>query len=178
MRHAPDEYLFPAVFSGKGFIMGPRAIFETLRRNVTDHYFDLKGRVSRPEFWRFVFACAVIYFMAFILEAIIHRRLLTPVIGLGLLLPIAGLGARRLQDTGRNGMLIWAYSIPTAILELVSLAGVYGPKGTSVSLYSIFMVASLVWLIAAFAFAWLWAQPGTAGPNAYGPEPKAAIAAA
>jgi uncharacterized membrane protein YhaH (DUF805 family) len=158
--------------------MNPRAIIETFRRNVTQHYFDLKGRVSRPEFWRFVFACAVIYLMAFLLEEIIHRRLLTPVIGLGLLLPIAGLGARRLQDTGRNGMLVWAYSIPTAILELVSLAGVYGPHGTSVSLYSIFMVASLVWLIAAFAFAWLWAQPGTAGPNAYGPEPRAAIAAA
>jgi len=170
--------LFRVALSGKGFLMDPREIFETFRRNITEHYFDMKGRVSRQEFWLFVLACTIIYVIAFTLEYIIHRRLLTPVIGLGLLLPIAGLGARRLQDTGRNGLLIWAYSIPAAILELVSLAGVYGPNGTSVSLYSIFMVASLVWLIAAFAFAWLWAQPGTAGPNAYGPEPKAAITAA
>jgi uncharacterized membrane protein YhaH (DUF805 family) len=168
------KYLFPAALSGKGLPMNPRAIVEIFRCNVTDHYFDLKGRVSRPEFWRFVLACVVIYFIAFILEEIIRHRLLTPVIGLALLLPIAGLGARRLQDTGRNGMLIWAYSIPTAILELVSLAEAYGPNGISVSLYSIFMLACFVWLVAAIAFAWLWAQSGTAGPNAYGPEPKAA----
>ncbi|HWE07108.1 MAG TPA: DUF805 domain-containing protein [Rhizomicrobium sp.] len=170
--------MFRAVSSDIGFLMNLRVIIETFRRNVTDHYFDLQGRVSRQEFWRFVLVCVVIYFIAFIVEEIIRRRLLTPVIGLALLLPIAGLGARRLQDTGRNGMLIWAYSIPTAILELVSLAGAYGPNGMSVSLYSIFMLACLVWLVAAIAFAWLWAQPGTAGINAYGPDPKAAIAAA
>ena len=157
--------------------MNPRAIVETFRRNLAQHYFDMKGRVSRQEFWCFVFACVVIYFIAFILEEMAHRRLLTPIIGLGLLLPVAGLGARRLQDTGRNGMLIWAYSIPTAILELVSLAEAYGPNGISVSLYSIFMLACFIWLVAAIAFAWLWAQSGTAGPNAYGPEPKTAIAA-
>jgi uncharacterized membrane protein YhaH (DUF805 family) len=151
--------------------MDPFAIFEIFRRNVTDHYFDMKGRASRQEFWLFVLACTIIYVIAFTLEYIIRRRLLTPIIGLALLLPIAGLGARRLQDTGRNGMLIWAYSVPSAILELVSLAGAYGPHGMSVSLYSIFMVASLVWLIAAGAFVWLWTQSGSAGPNAYGPEP-------
>ena len=151
--------------------MDPRAVFETFRRNVTDHYFDMKGRVGRKEFWLFVLACTIIYVIAFTLEYIIRRRLLTPVIGLALLLPIAGLGARRLQDTGRNGMLIWVYSVPSAILELVSLAGAYGPKGMSVSLYSIFMVASLVWLIAAVTFTWLWTRAGTTAPNAYGPEP-------
>jgi uncharacterized membrane protein YhaH (DUF805 family) len=128
--------------------MDPQAIIEVFRRNVTQHYFDMKGRVRRQEFWHFVLACVVIDVVAFILEAIIRRRVLTPIIGLALLLPIAGLGARRLQDTGKNGVLILAYTIPTAILEVVSLLGAYGPYGMSGSLYFIFRLMGLVWLIA------------------------------
>jgi uncharacterized membrane protein YhaH (DUF805 family) len=154
--------------------MDPHAVIEIFRRNVTQHYFDVKGRVRRQEFWHFVLACVVIYIVAFILEAIIRRRVLTPIIGLALLLPIAGLGARRLQDTGKNGVLILAYTIPTAILEVVSLLGAYGPYGMSGSLYFIFRLMGLVWLIAVLVFTYFWAQPGTAGPNEYGPNPKAA----
>jgi uncharacterized membrane protein YhaH (DUF805 family) len=158
--------------------MDPRAVVEVFRRNVTQHYFDMKGRVRRQEFWHFVLACIVIYVVAFILEAIIGRRVLTPIIGLTLLLPMAGLGARRLQDTGKNGLLNLAYTIPTAILEAVSLLGAYGPYGMSGSLDIIFRLMCLVWLIAVVVFTYFWAQQGTAGPNEYGPDPKAASGAA
>ncbi len=153
--------------------MVPRAVIEVFLRNVAQHYGDMKGRVRRWEFWNFVLGCVAIYVVAFLLEAIVGRRILTPIIGLALLLPIAGLGARRLQDTGMNGVLILAYSIPTAILEVVSLLGAYGPYGMSGSLEFVFQAVGLVWLIAAVAFTYFSARPGTAGPNAYGPDPTA-----
>jgi uncharacterized membrane protein YhaH (DUF805 family) len=153
--------------------MDLQAVIEVFRRNVTQHYLDMKGRVRRQEFWHFVLACVLIYVVAFIIEAIIQRRVLTPIIGLALLLPIAGLGARRLQDTGKNGMLILAYTIPTSILEVVSLLGAYRPYGMSGSVEFIFRLMGLVWLIAVAVYTCFWSQPGTAGPNAYGPDPKA-----
>jgi len=152
--------------------MDPQAVVEVFRRNVTQHYFDMKGRVRRQEFWHFALACVVAYVVAFVLEYIIRRRVLTPIIGLALLLPIAGLGARRLQDTGRNGALILAYTIPTAILEVVSLLGAFRPSHMSGSLDFIFRLMCLVWLIAVVVFTYFWAQPGTAGPNEYGPDPN------
>jgi uncharacterized membrane protein YhaH (DUF805 family) len=154
--------------------MSPQAIVEIFRRNLTRHYFDMKGRVRRREFWSFLLCCFVIYVAAGIVEAIVERRVLTPFIGLILLLPIAGLGARRLQDTGRNGRLIWAYTLPAAVLELVSLIGAYGPYGMSGTLYLIFRLAALAWFLALIVFACLWAQAGMTGPNAYGPDPRAA----
>lgn len=133
----------------------------------------MKGRVRRQEFWHFMLACIVVYAVAGILEAIIGRRVLTPIIGLALLLPIAGSGARRLQDTGRNGVLIWAYTIPTALLEVVSLLGAYRPSGMTEPLYSIFALSGLAWLTALVGFTCLWAQQGAAGANEYGPDPQA-----
>jgi uncharacterized membrane protein YhaH (DUF805 family) len=153
--------------------MDRQAVIDVFRRNVSRHYFDRTGRVGRREFWYFVLACFAIYFVAFLLEAIVRRRILTPIIGLALLLPIAGLGSRRLQDTGKGGTFILAYTVPTAILELVSLLGAYRPAGMAGSLEFVFDVMGLVWLIAAIVFAFLWAQPGIAGPNAYGPDPDA-----
>jgi len=153
--------------------MYPSGVIVVFRRHVSEHYFDMKGRVGRRDFWYFMVACVVIYVVAGILEAIIRLRVFTPVIGLALLLPIAGLGARRLQDTGKRGALIWAYTIPSASLEFVSLLGAFGPyglPGSPGSLYFLFRPISLIWLVALVVFTCFWAQAGTAGPNEYGPD--------
>jgi uncharacterized membrane protein YhaH (DUF805 family) len=50
----------------------------------------------------------------------------------------------------------------------------HGPYGMSGSLYFIFRLMCLVWLIAVVVFTYFWAQHGTADPNEYGPDPKAA----
>jgi uncharacterized membrane protein YhaH (DUF805 family) len=163
--------------SDKGCSMDPQAVIKVFRRNVTQHYFDMKGRVRRQEFWYFMLACVAIYVVAGILEAIIRLRILTPIIGLALLLPIAGLGARRLQDTGKNGGLIWAYTVASATLELISLLGVFGPygmPGSPGSLYFLFRPISLIWLVVLVLYAYVWAQPGTTGPNEFGSDPNAA----
>ena len=122
--------------------------------------------------------CVAIYAVVGMFEWFIRLRILTPIIGLALLLPIAGSGARRLQDTGKNGMLVWVYTFSAASLELVSLLGAFGPygwPGSPGSLLFLFRPISLVWLIVLAVFTYFWAQPGTAGPNGYGPVPDLAV---
>jgi len=166
-------------------VMDPQAVIEVFRRNLTEHYFDLSGRVSRQEFWYFVLATFVVYIAAAIIDAVIHTGLLSAVVGLALLLPMTGLGARRLQDTGQNGSLIWVWTIIVGIGRvfglLISLAGTVGGLG---ALYFLFTVGWLLMLIGLASLAisivliYFWVQPGNVGPNAYGPDPKAGEAPA
>jgi len=157
--------------------MDPQAVIEVFRRNLTEHYFDLKGRVRRQEFWYFVLATFVVYVAAAIVDAVIRTGLLGPIVGLALLLPMTGLGARRLQDTGRNGSLIWVWTIASAFMQVLAiLAAISGPFGALGFLYFFFTVGwliSLVALVVSVVLIYFWIQPGTAGTNMYGPDPKA-----
>ena len=160
--------------------MDAQAVIEIFRRNLTEHYFDLNGRVSRQEFWYFVLATFVVYIAAWIIDSIIHTGLLGPIVGLALLLPMTGLGARRLQDTGRNGSLIWVWTIIVGIGRILALlVGFAGPFGAVGALYFLFtfgwllVLISLISLVVTIVLIYFWAQPGTVGQNAYGPEPKA-----
>ena len=165
--------------------MDPQAVIEVFRRNLTEHYFDLKGRVSRQEFWYFVLATFVIYIVAAVIDAVIRTGLVGPIVGLALLLPMTGLGARRLQDTGRNGSLIWVWTIIVGVGRICALLfALTGPFGAPGALYFLFAMGSLlalvglVALLISVALIYFWVQPGTVGPNAYGPDPKAGEAPA
>jgi len=154
------------------------AIIEMFRRNVTEHYFDMSGRVGRKEFWFFALACVVVLIAAAIIDAIIGFGILRPLVGLALLLPTAGIGARRLQDTGRNGTLVWILVILSAIMQVVALlTALAGPFGALafLGLFLMFgwliMLISLAALVMAIVLIYFWIQPGTAGPNQYGPQP-------
>ena len=166
----------------KGSAMEPQAIIDSFRRNVTEHYFDMQGRVRRQEFWYFILACVVVFIVAAILDAVIRSGLIVAVVRLALLLPMAGLGARRLQDTGRNGSLVWIWVILAAINAvialLLSLSGPLGALGFLWFFFSIGWLLSLAELVIAIVLIYFWAQPGTAGPNQYGPDPKGGFAAA
>mgnify|MGYP001604394312 CR=1 FL=1 len=160
--------------------MDPQAIIENFRRNVTEHYFDMNGRVRRQEFWYFVLACFVVFLAAAIIDGIIRTGLLTAVVGLALLLPMAGLGARRLQDTGKDGKLVWIYVVLAAINWIMALILVIsGPMGALGFLYFFFTIGWLINLVvlgAAILLIYYWAQPGTAGANEFGPDPKGVAA--
>ncbi len=162
--------------------MEPQAVIDTFRRNLTNHYFDFEGRVSRQEFWYFVLACFVIFLAAAILDGIAHTGILVAVVGLALLLPIAGLGARRLQDIGRNGQLVWIWVALSAINRIIGLSlALSGPLGVLGFLYFFFSfgwLLSLAELVIAVVLIYFWVQPGTAGANQYGPDPKTAAPAA
>jgi len=158
--------------------MDPNAVIEIFRRNIAEHYFDLAGRVSRKEFWLFVLASFVVYLGAAIVDAIISFNILVPVVALGLLLPMTGLGVRRLQDTGRNGSLVWLWTIITAVFQVIALfTALTGPMGALGFLYfflSIGWLVSLADLVITVVLIYFWVQPGTSGPNQYGPDPLAA----
>jgi uncharacterized membrane protein YhaH (DUF805 family) len=152
--------------------MDPQAIIENFRRNVTEHYFDMNGRVGRPEFWYFVLAAVIVEVIAAIIGDLLHVRILQPVVALALLLPTAGLGARRLQDTGRNGALVWILIIPSLVMMLLSVmlfASGLGAFGFIFFFAGIIWLVDLITLAAAVALIYFWCQPGTPGPNAYGP---------
>jgi uncharacterized membrane protein YhaH (DUF805 family) len=153
--------------------MDPQAIIENFRSNVTEHYFDLKGRVGRPEFWYFVLAGVAVQIVAAIIGSLIG--FIAPLVALALLLPYTGMGARRLQDTGKNGQLIWLLTVPIAINQVLTLlAAAAGPFGALAFLAFFFSVGWLIglWsLIALIAMIYFWVQAGQPEANAYGPVP-------
>jgi len=161
--------------------MDPNDVVEVFRRNLTEHYFDLAGRVGRREFWYFVLACVVVFVVAAIVDSILPVRLLQPLVGLALLLPMTGMTARRLQDTGRNGSIVWVWAGLSGLMQVIGLlTAMTGPFGVAGFLFFFF---SIGWLIALAALAisvlliYYCIQPGNAGENQYGPEPKGAAAA-
>jgi uncharacterized membrane protein YhaH (DUF805 family) len=152
--------------------MDPQALVGLFRRTVTEHYFDMHGRVSRSEFWYFVLCCVVLGIAAAILRAVTFIPF-NAILGLALLLPMAGMGARRLQDVGQNGQLIWLLLIPAFIIQLFGLLvwGPFGVLGFLAFYFTIGWLLNLVALIATVVAIYYWVQPGNPGDNAYGPPP-------
>jgi uncharacterized membrane protein YhaH (DUF805 family) len=158
--------------------MDVNAIVDLFRRTVTEHYFDMKGRVGRKEFWWFVAACAVLVIAASILDAIMGAHLLGTLVGLALLLPMAGMGARRLQDTGRNATLVWvALGLNAVVLILglfTAISGVFGALaflGVFFLMGGLMVLISLATLVVAIVLIYFWIQPGSPEANPYGPVP-------
>jgi len=170
--------------------LDPNAVIEVFRRNITEHYFDVKGRVGLREFWYFILASVVLNLGAGIIDAIIRTGMLRPLLGLALLLPTAGIGIRRLQDTGRNGNLVWVSAGLYGLLMVLSLFAVFfitsaafGPYGynpygavAGAALFGgLLSLVGLAALVVVAVLIYFWIQPGTVGPNDYGPDPKDAV---
>lgn len=150
--------------------MDLNAIIENFKDTVTNHYFDMKGRVGRERFWYFILACVVLQIAAAIVQSIVFLLPLSALVSLALLLPIAGMGARRLQDIGRDGNLVWIGIVPAALSALFRIF-IFGPFGLLGALAYVFTVGPLLGLaslIAAIVLIYFWCQPGEAGANAYG----------
>jgi uncharacterized membrane protein YhaH (DUF805 family) len=159
--------------------MDPQAIIDNFSRNVTKHYFDMNGRVRRQEFWYFVLACVVVFIAAAIVDSILRIGILEIAVVLGLLLPVTGLGARRIQDTGGNGQVVWiwlllnALSFLIAFVDAVLIFTTNYSLGMSIAHYgTVHWLLNLASLIAWIALVYMWAQPGTTGANQYGPDPR------
>lgn len=153
--------------------MDPQAIFANYRDTITNHYFDMTGRVGRPQFWYFVLANLVASLLAHIVGGILLVPL-GPVYNLAVLLPSMSLGARRLQDTGRDGRLVWLLLILAAVTQIVGIltaltfvfAGLFG-----ILFVPGLGIIGLATLAVCVVLIWFWCQPGDPGPNTYGPPP-------
>jgi uncharacterized membrane protein YhaH (DUF805 family) len=153
--------------------MDLNAIVENFKDAVTNHYFDMKGRISRERFWYFILAVVVVQLAAIIVQSITFFLPVSAVVSLALLLPIAGMGARRLQDTGRDGNLVWIGIIPAALSALFRLFifGPFGIFGAMAYVLTVGPILGLASLIAAIVLIYFWCQPGDAAANAYGEPP-------
>lgn len=142
---------------------------------VTRHYTDFQGRVARRDFWTYIVVYLALALVVAILQGLIGFGLLA-LVQLALFLPTAGIIARRLQDTGKNGSLVWILMVPVLISSGITLLSALAFGGFALLL--IFL--PLLWLLSIISFGaaiyliYLCAQPGTPGPNAYGPQPAPA----
>ena len=143
---------------------------------VTHHYSDFHGRVSRRDFWTYVAVYIGLALVVAIVQSMIGFGLLA-LLQLALFVPTAGMMARRLQDTGRNGSLVWVLMIPVLISSMVTfLAGIaFNGLGLLLVFLPLLWLLSLISLFALIYLVFLWIQPGTPGPNPYGPEPVVAV---
>jgi len=152
-------------------------LWQNFMDTVTNHYMDFNGRMGRAQFWYFVLVCVVIEVVAAIIGGVVGTGLIGAVVGLALLLPIGGMAARRMQDTGRNGQLVWVWIVISGLYQVMALLiALSGPLGAVAFLYfflSIGWLISLASLVVTIAIIYFCAQPGTAGDNAYGPPPPA-----
>lgn len=140
---------------------------------ITNHYFDLNGRVARARFWYFVLVEIVISLALAIVQSILLHGVLNDLFGLAMLLPNYGMSTRRLQDTGRNGTLALVAFGASALLNIFGLiawiSGVFGFLG----FLMIGWLLACVALVAGIALIYFCAQPGQTEANAYGPPPPA-----
>jgi uncharacterized membrane protein YhaH (DUF805 family) len=96
---------------------------------------------------------------------------------LGLLLPAAGMGARRLQDVGRDGRLVWIPIIGGFAAQIYGAMAAIG--FWLVGWFSWVLFGPLLGIIGMAIFiSWVvllyfWVQPGDPADNRYGPSPPA-----
>ena len=154
--------------------MDLQAIFDNFVRIVRDHYFDLHGRVGRAEFWYFVLAYLVLELLASVLSGITGLPLAL-LFNLGLLLPAAGMGARRLQDVGRDGRLVWIPVVGGFAVQVYSAMAAVG--AWFMGWFSWVLFGPLLGVIGTIVFVswcvllYFWIQPGDQSDNQYGPSP-------
>lgn len=154
--------------------MEPQAVIDTFRATVTGHYFDFEGRTRRQDFWFYVLAYVCIYIVLAVVQSILHTRVLTSLLSLGLLLPSLGIAVRRLHDIDRSGWWILIGVVPGFVAGALSVFALMTVGlGGGMLLLPIMSVFSVAALAAAVLLIYWYAQPGTVGSNRFGAEPSA-----
>jgi uncharacterized membrane protein YhaH (DUF805 family) len=137
---------------------------------VTRHYTDFRGRVSRRDFWTYIAVYVALALIVAIAQGLVGISLLS-VLHFALLLPTTAMVARRLQDTGKNGVFAWFMTAPLLTGTVIAfLAGLTLASG--LFLLPLLLLLSAISLVAMVGLIYLCVQPGTAGPNTYGPQPQ------
>jgi uncharacterized membrane protein YhaH (DUF805 family) len=150
-------------------------LWQNFLDTVTNHYFDLNGRVGRTQFWYFVLVEFALAIVVAIVQGIILSGLLTSLFSLAMLLPNLGMATRRMQDMGQSGLLALVAFGASALFSVISLVGVIGGAAGAMGFLLLFVtigwVVGLVALVAGIAVIYFCIQPGQAEANAFGPPP-------
>lgn len=91
---------------------------------VKTQYFDFKGRTKMMDFWMFlvvyILLDVVLSIVDGILASLLGFAILSTLFQLAILLPLLGIGARRMHDIGKSG---WFQVIPLYNLYLWAQPG-------------------------------------------------------
>ena len=149
-------------------------LWQNFLDTVTNHYTDFSGRIGRAQFWYYVLVYVVIGIgVAIVGNLIAMGAPFRGLYGLLLLLPNVGMTARRLQDTGRPGTWAWLLAVPVAVMVLMALIAILAviTLGLGAIFFVLWPFLSLASFAAIVVLIYFCAQPGTPGPNEYGPPP-------
>jgi uncharacterized membrane protein YhaH (DUF805 family) len=150
-------------------------LWQNFLDTVTNHYTDFSGRVGRAQFWYYILVYVVVGIGVSIIGSLVGSGALAGALyGLALLLPSVGVTARRLQDTGRAGTIAWLWAIPVAVRVLDGFLWIMtiATLGLGLLFFAPLMgLFSLIALAAMVVLIYFCVQPGTVGPNEYGPPP-------
>lgn len=162
-------------------------------------YADFSGRATRAEYWWWVLATLIVSFALGAIDGFVNSisgyRAFSPfsvVFGIAVLLPDLAVTCRRLHDIGKSGwwQLAWFVlgflgAIPLIVGVIVFVvSGFAGGDGWArgnwevgsagiIALVVGILVSLLVWLaLVVWWLVWL-ARQGQAGPNRFGPDPRA-----
>jgi uncharacterized membrane protein YhaH (DUF805 family) len=153
------------------------------KRPIFEKYADFSGRAPRPEYWWFVLANIVLYFVATIIDSLLGLNTmiagiygpLTLIVAFGLLIPGLAAAVRRLHDTNRSGWWMLLVIVPYFIFGFLmarsasSIDPATGmPTGEGMGSMALVGLLALAGAIAMIVFLVL---PGTDGDNKYGPKP-------
>ncbi|PVA06523.1 DUF805 domain-containing protein [Thalassorhabdomicrobium marinisediminis] len=145
---------------------------------LTQKYARFSGRASRSEYWWFVLASVILLVLASLLAPILYL-----IVFLGLIVPLAAAGYRRLQDTGRPG---WYIFIPVGLGLLGMLLNMLlmpamptmvdgqmteMPDMSNMGGMGLLAILSIVQLVVSLVFLWWLTRPSQPEANAYGPPP-------
>jgi uncharacterized membrane protein YhaH (DUF805 family) len=132
---------------------------------------DFRGRSRRMEFWLFWLAALVLQMIGGYIDATTGQRMTIGGMGpialavtLILLIPASMVGIRRLHDIGRSGWWMLLFGLPYLSWLISADAG------------SQDVIPAIALLLGAVVLLVLLVQPGQAGENAYGADPKGGIA--
>ena len=132
---------------------------------------DFSGRSRRMEFWLFWLVALIVQMLASYVDAATDQAAVAGGMGpvtllttLVFLIPAATVGIRRLHDIGRAGWWMLLFGLPY-LGWLVSVQAGSQPIVPALAL----LLGSVILLV-------LLVQPGVAGKNSFGPDPKGRIA--
>ncbi|HEX4557554.1 MAG TPA: DUF805 domain-containing protein [Xanthobacteraceae bacterium] len=138
-----------------------------------DLLFNFDGRINRGKYWLAFLVWIIAWCIAAVVMFLFSYWLFYVVIGLMILLGVLGIlsgiavGIKRLHDRNKSGWWLLLFYLLPGLLDGI------GRGAGSIGL--IFSLASFV--ITIWAFVELGCMRGTDGPNTYGPDPLAAVAA-
>jgi uncharacterized membrane protein YhaH (DUF805 family) len=128
------------------------------------NYAVFKGRACRQEFWYFLLFTFVIGFFFGMIDAVIHRKILSNIYTLAILIPSIAVTVRRFHDIGLSG---W-YTAGFYLLNFVFLVlgSFLSKQGLSYMGYIPFVLCYIVFFV-------FMAKDSQSGDNQYGANPKA-----